>query len=853
MIDRAAGAEKPPVESKARVFPILLILLGLVLTAGGGWLASLGGSWYYLVTGLALIASGAWIWRGDARGGWLYALLLGWTLAWSLWEAGYDFWALLPRLALLTVLGLWLVTPWYRRTVVRGPISLDNGMTVLTAFLAAYILIAAAWLLVGDPRETDPTSPLPLAVHNYRRAAPEGEWHHYGNNAGGQRYSDLAQLTPSNVAGLEVAWTYHTGDGSLPDGTRRRFEVTPLEVGDTLYFCTPGNDFVALDAETGQERWRFKAPAAVEGERPAGTAACRGLAYYRLPPPSPASPASPASSPSSASASATAAVTPPAAVTGTDKTDADQAAPPACAERIYGGTFDARLVAVDARTGELCSDFGDGGQVDLGRGLDLIAGHAYLGATPQVVRGKVVVAGWMPDGPQAQTPSGVIRAYDARSGQFAWAFDIGNPGRHDEPADGEHYTRGAPNVRAPISADEGLGMIYVPTGNASADADGGDHRDQINLLSSSVIAIDADTGQKVWHFQTTHYDPWGQDLGSQPSLAEFDINGERIPALIQPTRRGQNFVLDRRDGTPVFEVTERFVPQGGIDGPSRLSATQPYATGMPAFGGVDPGEPFGVDEKAMWGGMIFDQLWCRIQFRKLRWEGAMTPPGTDTVLFFPGPLGGSTWGGVAIDPERRLMVGHWNRMPMLLRLVERGGADRPGPQPVDAAVAPDAPADGGPAQAGLDHSIVLEPFLSPLGASCLAPPYAMVTAVDLNNQRVLWERRSGSTGDSGMPGIRSPLPIPLGVPGLGGGITTRGGLVFIAASGEQSLRALDLATGEVLWTGRLPAGGNATPMSYLSKGSGRQFVVIAAGGHDQVQTQPGDSLVAFALPKKPEP
>ena len=840
MTDRAAGARRPSGDPKARIYPILLILLGAVIGGGGGWLAGLGGSWYYLLAGIALVASGVWIWRGDALGGWLYVLLLAGTIIWSLYEVGFDFWTLLPRIAILTVLGLWLITPWYRRTVVRGPISLDNGMTALTAFLAAFILIIASWLFVGDPHETDPTSPLPFAVHNYRQTAPEGEWRHYGNDQGGLRHSELTQLTPANVAGLEPVWTWHTGDFPPPEGPNRRFEATPLKVGDTLYFCTPRNDIVALNAETGAERWRYRAQIDLKGVTV--SAACRGVAYYRLPPPEPAAAGTPAATPAvapgAALAEATAALPAP--------------APLVCEERIIGATVDARLIAVDAHTGEACADFGEAGQVDLKRGLgEVIAGSYYVSSAPQVVRGKLVVGGWVSDGQSTEEPSGVVRAYDARSGQFAWAFDIGQPEAHGEPEAGQQYTRGTPNAWAPMSADEALGMVYVPTGNATPDFFGSHRTARDNLLSSAVIALNADTGEKVWHYQTTHYDVWDYDLASQPTLVDLDVDGERVPALIQPTKRGQNFVLDRRTGVPVFEVTEQFVPQGGVEEAGRLSLTQPFATGMPSFDGLDPDEPHGIGEKDMWGITMFDQLWCRIQFRQARWEGPMTPAGTDTVIFYPGQLGGSNWSSIAVDPERRVMVGHWNRVPMRLQLIDRAEADKRGLNAADGSA--DTSAGGTLPQKGLPYAAVVKPFLSPLGAPCLAPPYALVTAVDLNTQRVLWERRAGTAEDIRLPGgMHARLPIPMGVPGLGGAITTRSGLVFIAASGEQSLRALDLATGEIRWKARLPAGGNATPMTYLSQDSGRQFVVIAAGGHDLMRTQPGDSVVAYALPKKPE-
>lgn len=801
---RAGGATA---QRPARIYPALLFLLGLVLAIGGGQLAGLGGSWYYLVTGVALLASSVLVWRGNALGGWLYALMLAWTLVWSLAEVGLDFWTLLPRLALLFVLGLWLLTPLYRRTVVRGPISAQGGKAAAGALAVAMAAVVVVGLAQGDKHETKAAQALPEIQQTVVGDAPPDEWHYYGNNQGGQRFSPLEQLTPDNVQGLEVAWTYRTGDYPPSEGPNRRFEATPLKIGDSLYFCTPRNDIVALNAETGEERWRFNAQVNLRGVT--GSAACRGVAYTKLPEPQPGG---------------------------------------VCQERIYGPTVDARLLAVDAKTGQPCADFGVNGQVDLKRGMgEIIPGYYYVSSMPQVVRGKVVMGGWVSDGQMTGEPSGVIRAFDATTGAFAWAFDMGKPDFHGEPAAGEHYTRGTPNSWGPISADDQLGMVYIPTGNATPDYYAGHRTELDNKFSGSVLGINADNGKLVWNFQTTHYDVWDYDVASQPSLLDLKIQGETVPVLVQPTKRGQNFVLDRRTGKPVFDVQELPAPQGGVEDPARLSKTQPHSTGMPTFAGLDAEETYGVGEKDMWGMTMLDQLWCRIQFKKARWEGPMTPAGTDTVFFFPGSLGGSNWGSVSFDPERQIMVGNWNRVPMLLKLIDREEANRRGLKAADGS--PGTSVGGAVPQEGVPYAADLKPFLSPMGAPCIAPPFALVTAVDLNTQKVIWERRSGTAEDSGVAGIRTRLPIPMGVPGLGGSITTKGGLVFVAASGEQSLRAMDLKTGDVLWKGRLPAGGNATPMTYVSRDSGRQFVVIAAGGHNLMQTQPGDYLVGYALPK----
>ncbi|OWJ80146.1 membrane-bound PQQ-dependent dehydrogenase, glucose/quinate/shikimate family [Haematobacter genomosp. 1] len=797
----------------ARVFATLFVLIGLAYVWGGAQLALLGGSLYFLITGLAVIVSGILVWRGNGWAGWLYAVMLAWTYVWAVDEVGVDFWTLLPRLSGPFLFGLFFLTPWYRRGLISGPRPPLLGRAVVGGFALALLGLFGWGFAQGDIHEIAATRALPEAKANYVPDTPEGEWHHYGNDQHGTRFSPLEQITPENVRDLQVAWTYRTGDYPPPEGPVRRLQATPLKIGRSLYLCTARNDIVSLDEETGQENWRFNSHTDLTGVT--GSAACRGVAYYQAP-------------------------------------ESEVPAGAACAARIIGGTVDARLLAIDAATGEPCADFGQNGQVDLKQGLGhVIPGYSYVSSAPQVVRGRVVIGGWISDGQMTDEPSGVIRAFDAVTGAFDWAFDMGRPEDHSMPAEGEEFTRGTPNSWAPISADDELGLVYMPTGNATPDYWGGHRRDFDNRYSGSILALDAETGALRWHFQTIHYDVWDMDVGSQPSLVDLQIGGETVPALVQLTKRGQNFVLDRRTGEPIYEVQERPVPQGGAEA-ERISPTQPFSVEMPEFSGIDPKKPLGVDETDMWGATPFDLMWCRIRFREARWDGPLTPPGEDPVFFFPGSLGGNNWGSGSFDPERKILVANWNRVPMYLRLMPRPEADAAGLRAADGR--PGVSVGGAVPQEGTPYAADLKPFMSPLGAPCLAPPYGLVTAVDLTTKEVLWQRRSGTAEDSGVTiagsTIRSRLPISLGVPGLGGSITTKSGLVFIAASGEQSLRAMDLETGDILWKGRLPAGGNATPMTYLSEESGRQFVVIAAGGHNLMQTQPGDYLVAYALPKQ---
>lgn len=803
----------------AKVFAVLLVLVGLGYLWGGAQLALLGGSKYFLITGIAVIIAGALVWAGNAWGGWIYAAVLTTTLIWALSEVGVDFWTLVPRLFGPFLFGLFFLTPWYRRSVTSGPVSAKAGKTV-AGLLAATIPVLFAWGgIAGDPHESRADAALPAATSQFAAGFDDGEWRHYGNDQHGTRFSPLTQITPENVKGLKVAWTYRTGDYPPPEGPNRRFEVTPLKIGNALYFCTPRNDIVSLNAETGAENWRFKSNANLRGVT--GSAACRGVAYFEVP------------------------------ADRQDQSTRNTAGEALCARRIIGPTVDARLLAVDATTGEACAGFGTNGQINLLTGLgEVIPGYSYVSSAPQVVRGRVVIGGWVSDGQSVNEPSGVIRAFDATTGAFSWAFDMGDINDHAEPGVGDEYTRGTPNSWGPISADESLGLVYTPTGNATPDYWGSHRRDFDNAYSGSVLALDAETGALRWNFQTIHNDVWDMDVAAQPSLVDLQINGQTVPALVQLTKRGQNFVLNRETGEPIYAVEEKPAPQGGAE-PDYIAKTQPYSVEMPEFSGMDPNKEFGIDETDMWGVTPFDMMWCRIKFKEARWEGTLTPPGEDPVFFFPGSLGGSNWGSGSFDPERKILVANWNRVPMYLRLIPRPEADAMGLKAADGS--PGTSVGGNVPQMGVPYAAGLAPFLSPIGAPCLAPPYGMVTAIDLTTKKVIWSRRSGTAEDSGVniAGIkaRAMLPIKMGIPGLGGTITTKSGLVFVAASGEQSLRAMDLATGDVLWKDRLPAGGNATPMTYMSGESDRQFVVIAAGGHNLMQTQPGDYLIAYALPK----
>ena len=619
-----------------------------------------------------------------------------------------------------------------------------------------------------------------------------GEWAHYGNVLGGTRYSPLSQINQRNVARLASAWTYRTG---VVAGAGLGFQATPLMVNDTVYLCTPTNIVIALDPETGKRRWQFDPKVDAP---PAGT--CRGVSYFASP-----------------------------GETGE------------CARRILTATTDARLLAIDADSGQPCSTFGNNGSVDLKQGFGpIIKGYYYTTSAPTIVRGKVVLGGWVTDGQYVGEPSGVIRAFDATTGKFAWAWDMDRPHDHDEPAPGETYSPGTANSWAPMSGDEQLGMVYVPTGNSTPDYWGAHRSKGSEQFGTSVVALDIETGEARWSFQIVHHDVWDYDVSPQPTLMDIPVGGAIVPALLQTSKSGQFFMLDRRTGKPLRRVEERPVPQGPAKG-DWLSPTQPFSPGLPAF------DNRVLTPQSMWGLTPLDQLWCRIKFSQARYDGMFTPPGYPRpTITYPSYLGGVNWGGISVDPERKLAIVNWSRMANYTTMVTRAEANRMGYKRSlngGAHVGEPVPQEGTP------FALLTGPFLSPLNVPCTEPPFGKIGVVDLKTGKMRWQRPLGTAAGSGPFGIQSHLPIPMGVPNTGGSVTTRSGLTFIAATQERAMRAFDVNSGKLVWHVPLPAGGHATPMTYISKKSGRQFVVIAAGGNAPLSSGAGDYVMAFALPK----
>ncbi|EJK81408.1 glucose/quinate/shikimate family membrane-bound PQQ-dependent dehydrogenase [Rhizobium sp. AP16] len=769
----------------------VLALIGLALGGGGLWLVLLGGSFFYVLAGLAFLATAILLFLRKAAALWLYAIFVLAALGWAIWEVGFDWWQLGPRGGLIILIGLWLLTPWIRRPL--GFRSLDGvqyaaspwplGLPLLVA------IIVAGYSMTTDPHDLSGDLPTTVAASAPMGGdVPNGEWHQYGRTPYGQRYSPLDQINVQNVANLQEVWRYQTGDVKRPDDIgETTYQVTPLKVGDTLYLCTPHNLAIALDAVSGKEKWRFDSNSGMNPDRQHQT--CRGVTYYH-----------------------------------------DQAATAGapCADRVYLPTSDARLIALDAADGKVCTSFADQGVLHLETGMKYNpAGYYYSTSPPVAVAGKIIVGGAVNDNYSTQEQSGVIRAFDIKTGALVWNWDSGNPDQTTPLPVGQTYTTNSPNSWSVSSVDETLGLIYIPLGNQVPDQLGMGRSANVERFSSSVVALDINTGQLKWVQQFVHHDLWDMDVPAQPVL--FDMkksDGSVVPALVASTKQGDIYVLDRRTGAPLIPFKEIPAPGGAIP-EDHTAPTQPISD--LTF------SPPPLQEKDMWGISLFDQLACRIAFHRYKYEGRYTPPSLEGSIIYPGNFGTFNWGSVAVDPERQIMFGMPTYLAFTSRLVPRAdipprGQDQKGSE------------QGLNRNDGAPYGVFMGPFLGPLGIPCQAPPWGYVAGADLTTGKIAYKHKNGTVHDM------TPLPLPfkVGVPGIGGPIVTKGGVAFLGAAVDNYLRAYDVTTGRQLWEARLPAGGQSTPMTYTA--DDKQYVLMVAGGHGSVGTKPGDYVIAYRLP-----
>ena len=612
-------------------------------------------------------------------------------------------------------------------------------------------------------------------------------WPAYGGSPGGGQYSPFDLINRQNVEGLTVAWVYNSGDVSDgTDGTAvTPLEVNPILANGRLYICTPFNRIVALDPGTGTELWSHD-PEIDKVNTYSKGSYCRGVAYW------------------------------------SESTTKNQEG--GCNKRVLSGTGDGRLIAVDADTGRLCSDFGNDGQINLNTFDYHGEGSISLTSPPAIYRDVVIVGSTILDGVWANPPDGIVRGFDVRSGRELWSW---NP----LP---EHLrdTLGGANTWAPISIDSERGWVFLPTGSPSHDPYGLNRSEAIPH-GNAVVVLDALTGDEIWSYQTLRHDLWDYDLPSMPALVELNRNGSKVEAVLQATKTGYLFVLDRLTGRPLFPVKEMQVPQSDVEG-EESSPTQPVPHVPPPF------TPQTIMADDAWGLTFWDKKQCRNRILALRNEGLYTPPGLNGSVLYPSDSGGSNWGGVAYDPESGLAVVNSTNVLRSQKLVPRKEFEASGDAQKTAGRSSVALMPGTP------FVWLRETLVSDLGIPCNPPPWGNLTAIDTSTGKIHWQIPFGRK-PFGFGLFRSPQKW--GSPNQGGPIITKGGLIFIGASLDNRIRAYDLYSGEELWSAELPAPGNATPMTYLDSESNRQYIVIAAGGYPTFGTELSDAIVAFTLPE----
>ncbi len=653
-----------------------------------------------------------------------------------------------------------------------------------------------AWLVAAGCAPPDTAEPAAPAEPR----TPISDWYAYGGDAGGSRYSHLDRIDRENVTRLEVAWTYRTGDFSHDDGSEgpaggcaqchqgdSKFETTPILADGRLYVSTPFNRVVALDPTTGAELWRYDPQIDIEIRRNEGFIS-RGVSFWE------------------------------------DEMGAGGGGSEgaACSKRVFLPTVDARLISLDAATGAPCASFGEAGTVHLDLGVGEVREGNYGVTSPPAIAGDVVIVGSsIGDNWRVKLAHGTVRGYDARTGALRWAWDP-VPRSAEDPAwetwpPGTAAVQGTGNAWAPLSADPERDLVFVPTGATTPDYYGG-VRPGANRYANSVVALRASTGEVVWHFQVVHHDLWDFDVPAQPSLITVPRDGRDVPAVAVGTKMGFVFILDRETGEPLFPVEERAVPQEAVAG-EQPWPTQPFPVKPP------PLHPLSLTLDDLWGVSPEERDACRAQADGFRFGEIFTPPSTEGTLMYPGYGGGINWGGLAFDRGRNLLVTNVLRLGMWVRLDPRPGFPPPG--------TPDS----------LPYGMGRAVLIAPSGLPCSPPPWGTLVGIDLTTGDLAWEVPLGQ-----VPALAEvPGSEAWGSPNLGGPMVTAGGLVFIGAAMDDYLRAFDVEAGEELWRGRLPAGGQATPMTY--EAGGRQYVVIAAGGHSSLGSTLGDHVVAFTLPE----
>jgi len=628
-----------------------------------------------------------------------------------------------------------------------------------------------------------------VALAGLLLAAENGDWPAYGHDPGGQRFSSLTAINKSNVSSLKVAWTYRTGDAYAPPSGSKptQFEATPLYVDGTLFVSTPLGRVIALDPTTGTQRWAYDPR--IDKDKGYGDYANRGVSTWQ---------------------------------------------PPSGDRRIFIATIDARLIALDAKTGKPCADFGDNGIVDLRQGLRRKP-HGFADyeetSPPAVVANTLIVGSGIQDNGWADEPSGAVRAFDVITGKLKWTWD---PIPQDPAAvgadtwkNGSASRTGAANAWSVIAVDPIRKLVFIPTGSASPDYYGGERLGN-NLFADSVIALRVETGERVWHFQTVHHNLWDYDVATPPLLFDIHRDGKTIPAIAIGSKTANLFILNRETGEPIFGVEERPVPKSDVPG-EEASPTQPFPLKpLPISAQTIPAnDAFGIDTA--------DREWCRAEMSKLRTGTIFTPPSLQGTLQLPGNIGGQNWGGMTYDPIHDLLILPTNHLASEVRLIPRNDFE-------SLRSSRNRRLDGDwefATQHGTPYGMMRRILVSPKRIPCTPPPWGTLLAISASTGDKKWEVPFGQ--------FSPKLPAKWGSLSLGGPISTAGGLVFAGGTFVPALYAFDIETGQQLWKGDLPASAKAVPMTFQGP-DGKQYVVVSAGGFGIPDLSPlGDYLVAFSL------
>ncbi|MBK5356046.1 membrane-bound PQQ-dependent dehydrogenase, glucose/quinate/shikimate family [Pseudomonas sp. TH41] len=785
-----------------RVTSIVMAILGIALLYMGVQLMAAGGSPAYTVIAVGVLVTAVLIFLKKKSALTLYALMMWGILIWIIYEVGFDKWQWIPRGDLFALMGLWLALPWVVRPLYQAQTAADSrGFHPFLGGTVGIMMVIVIAVMFYDPYPIQGQLSNPVTSRSTDVAGKD--WVAYGGTNNGQRFSSLDQIKPDNIKTLSVAWEYHTGDlrDAEKDASEYTFEATPLKVNNRVYLCTAHNEVHALNPETGKLDWKY----APEKNRSylQQHQTCRGVSYYSA------------------------------------AFDSSSSAAVQCEKRIITATADAKLVALDADTGKVCNDFGVNGVVDLSANMGEIRPHALMQTAAPLVAGKLIVVGGsvMDNGYNDGNPSGVIRAYNVITGQLVWNFDPANPDNTQPIAADKTYPYDTPVAWGTLSADMKNGLVYVPFGNASPDELGikRDPNSNTEKFRDTLVALDLNTGAFKWKFQTSHNDLWDRDNPSQPTLVDLGKEGNKQPALLLPTKVGNIFVLNRLTGEPIVPVDQvKVSTQGGVPG-EHFAATQPVSK----LNFI----PEALTEKSMWGMTPFDQMSCRISYNQLHYDGNPWTPSTEQgSLIFPGNIGAFNWGSVAVDPDRQILIAAPVRLAYKYNLIKRTA------QTEDKRLFTQ---DGTPywnENFNGDYAIHIQQFASGLGVPCIAPPWGRMVGVDLNTGKTEWMRRTGTSKNlktSFLPG-RFPVGFPMGMVAHGGPLVTASGVVFHGATADNFIRAYDINTGELLWQTELPAGGQATPSTYMGS-DGKQYVIISAGGHGSLGTTLGDSVIAFRL------